>query len=254
MAGSHGKKPTWSMTCEKFSDNPNRKRVYGRRLGRPLNKTRAEVIDTLLPKLCVPDDVLTEDGRLPPSSLFAAPYKECWFEIGFGNGEHLSALMRRDPDTAYLGAEPFINGMAAFLKDIQDEPHERVRVHMDDAMMLANSLENECLDGMYILNPDPWHKKRHHKRRIVNRENLACFHRILKPGGQLILSTDVPYLAEWMITEVMIHGGFEWQANSKPDWETKPEGWIDTAYQTKGAKGADKMVYLLFRKKPLKSV
>lgn len=241
------------MTSEKSSDNKLRKRVFGRRLGRPLNKSRAEVINTLLPKLCVSEKALKENGSLAPSSLFKTPYKECWFEIGFGNGEHLSGLMRRHPDHAYFGAEPFINGMANFLKDIQDEPHDRVAVHMDDAMILANSLEDECLDGMYILNPDPWHKKRHHKRRIVNRQNLACFHRILKPGGQLILSTDVPYLAEWMIAETLIHGGFEWQANSKTDWETKPEGWIDTIYQTKGAKGADKMVYLLFHKKPLKS-
>ena len=64
----------------------------------------------------------------------------------------------------------------------------------------------------------------------------------------MILSTDVPYLAEWMITEVMIHGAFTWLAGSKRDWETKPADWIDTAYQTKGAKGADKMVYLVFER------
>ncbi|MCB9981605.1 MAG: tRNA (guanosine(46)-N7)-methyltransferase TrmB [Rhodospirillales bacterium] len=245
-------------------DIVNKKRIFGRRIGRPLNKSRADVIETLLPRLSVPEDMLKEDGSLAPSSVFDVPYQECWMEIGFGNGEHLSGLMRRHPENAYLGAEPFINGMAAFLKDIAEDiltqhPHEggdprlrgdsKIKVLMDDAMMLAHSLEDECLDGMYILNPDPWHKKRHHKRRIVNRENLACFHRILKPGGQLILSTDVPYLAEWIITEVMLHGGFEWQAASKRDWETKPEGWIDTAYQTKGAKGADKMVYLVFDKK-----
>ena len=210
-------------------------------------------MNTLLPKLCVPEEHLKENGQLAPSSLFPKSYEECWFEIGFGTGEHLSGLIRRHPENAYIGAEPFINGMAAFLKDIQDEPHERIRVHMDDAMMVANSLEDECLDGIYILNPDPWHKKRHHKRRIVNRDNLKCFSRILKPGGQLILSTDVPYLAEWMVAEAMLHGGFEWQARSKSDWANKPEGWIDTAYQTKEAKGSDKMVYLLFKKKPLKT-
>ena len=229
--------------------NTPQKRVYGRRQGRPLNQSRKDVIETLLPQLAINEEFLTEDGRLAPSSLFKTDYKECWFEIGFGAGEHLAELMRRHPDYAWLGAEPYINGMAAFLKDITDDPHNHVRVLMDDAMMLANSLEDACLDGMYILNPDPWHKTRHHKRRIVNRANLDCFARILKPGGQLILSTDVPYLADWMITEVTLHGGFEWTANSANDWRTAPKDWIHTAYEGKHAKGADQMVYLFFEKK-----
>ena len=231
------------------TNKKEQKRVFGRKLGRPLNSSRKRVIEDLLPELSIEETLLTEGGSLAPSSLFEKPYKECWFEIGFGTGEHLSGLMRRDPENAYIGAEPFINGMAAFLKDIRDEPHDNIRVHMDDAMMVANSLADESLDGIYILNPDPWHKKRHHKRRMVRRENLECFARILKPGGQLICSTDVPYLADWMITEICLNGQFDWQANSKKDWASKPVNWIDTAYQTKGAKGADKMVYLIFTKK-----
>ena len=202
----------------------------------------------LLPSLSVAQSKLTEDGTLTPSSLFDSPYKEHWLEIGFGSGEHLSALMRRHPDTAWLGAEPYINGMAAFLKDIQDIEPKNVRVHMDDAMMLANSLADQSLDGIYILNPDPWHKKRHHKRRIVNPDNLDVFARILKPGGKLIMSTDVPYLAEWMVTHAARHKSFTWLAVSAKDWETPPADWITTAYEVKGAKGAKKMVYLYFQK------
>ncbi len=234
------------MTCNASLDNQKVKRVFGRKSGRPLNKSRAEVIDSLLPRLCVDEGLLREDGSLSPSSLFDVPYKEFWFEIGFGAGEHLSALMRRHPENAYLGAEPFINGMAAFLKDIKDEPHERIRVHMDDAMMLARSLPDACLDGMYVLNPDPWHKKRHHKRRIISRDNLDVFARILKPGAPLIMTSDVPDLADWMVTEASLHPAFAWRAQCADDWRVPPEDWITTAYEVKGAKGAKIMTYLFF--------
>lgn len=227
----------------------NTKRVYGRRQNRPLNKSRAEAMDTLLPALSVPEDNLKEDGSLAPSSLFSAPYKELWFEIGFGAGEHLAELMRRYPENAYIGAEPFINGMAAFLKDIKDEPHDKIRVHMDDAMMVANSLEDACLDGMYVLNPDPWHKKRHYKRRIISQDNLDVFARILKPGAPLIMTTDVTDLADWMVTQASLHPAFEWTAKSAKDWRVPPKDWITTAYEVKGAKGAKVMSYLFFERK-----
>jgi len=202
----------------------------------------------LLPKLSVPTDSIQEDGTLIPSSLFHFDAKEYWLEIGFGSGEHLSALHRREPDTAWIGCEPYINGMAAFLKDIQDDNHENIRVHMDDAVQLCRSIADQSLDGIYILNPDPWHKKRHNKRRIVRPETLDIYARILKPGGKLIMSTDVPYLADWMIMHTYNHPAFNWSAESCKNWQIPPEDWVTTAYEVKGAKGAKKMCYLFFEK------
>jgi tRNA (guanine-N7-)-methyltransferase len=224
------------------------KRVFGRKLGRPLNASRQAALDAVLPQVAIGEDLLTEKGDLAPSSLFDFDYKECWFEIGFGAGEHLSALMRRHRDFAWIGAEPFINGMSSFLKDIEDEPKENIRVHMDDAMMVANSLADNSLDGMYVLNPDPWHKKRHYKRRMIQQDNLDCFARILKPGGQLIMSTDVPDLADWMVTQASMHDAFEWDAQCADDWRIPPADWVHTAYEGKRAKNGEAMVYLFFRR------
>lgn len=203
----------------------------------------------LLPSLSVPAEQLKENASLAPSSLFEGKRTQIWLEIGFGSGEHLAALMRRHPDYGWIGAEPYINGMAAFLKDIQDIENPPVRVHMDDALMLANSLMDASLDGVYILNPDPWHKRRHHKRRIVRPETLDVYARLLKPGGQLIMSTDVPYLADWMITHTARHPAFTWRAQNCRDWEIPPPDWVTTAYEVKGAKGAKKMAYLFFERK-----
>lgn len=224
--------------------------LFGRRQGRALGKEKQKALDEILPKISVPEDMVTLQSDLNPAEIFKKPFKEYWLEIGFGHGEHVKGLMQQNPDKAYIGAEPFVNGMTSFLKDIQEEnlPTDNVRVLMDDGMLLARSLAPESIDGLYILNPDPWHKTRHHKRRIIRKENLDVFASILKQGGDLILTTDVPYLAEWMITKTVNHGAFEWQAKCAADWQTPPANWIPTRYQVKGAKGAKKMVYLLFKR------
>ncbi len=224
-------------------------RFYGRRSGRKLNKTRQAALDELLPRLQIPEDQLDEKGALDPSSLFSYKPKKIILEIGFGNGEHLAEMMHRAPDNGFIGAEPFINGMTAFLKEMQDRALKKnVRVLMDDVMPLVKSLSSGSIDEIYILNPDPWHKKRHQGRRIVNSKNLSEFSRILKPKGSLIMSTDVRDLIEWMVTHASNHPDFNWTAESAEDWRVAPKDWIPTRYETKGAKGADKMNYLFFER------
>lgn len=214
-----------------------------------MSASRQDVIDTLLPELTLDLADLTEKASLDPHSLFDTQ-KDIVLEIGFGNGEHLKAMLEQRADRNYIGVEPFINGMSAFLKSIKDMDHANIRVWMDDAVMLCRSLTSESLSAIYILNPDPWPKKKHHKRRIVRAETLAEYHRILKPGGAFVMATDVDALAEWMVTETMNHGGFEWEARSAKDWQTMPEGWfVTTRYAAKGVNAGRRETYLLFKKK-----
>ncbi len=234
----------------KMNNTPYKQRnLFGRRQGRTLGGMRQYALDNILPKIKLPEDHLTQNHATNPDEFFEQKHKQYWLEIGFGHGEHITKLMRQNPTTGYIGAEPFVNGMSNFLSDIQDDDLNNVRVIMDDGMIIARSIVPNTLDGIYILNPDPWHKKRHHKRRIINQENLDIFAKILKPKAQLIMTTDVPYLAEWMVTQSSNHPEFTWQARSKSDWQEKPEGWITTRYETKGAKGSNKMVYLIFDRK-----
>lgn len=229
----------------------NFRAFFGRRLGRPLNSSRAQVLDGLLPALSVPDSDISQECDLAPSSLFDGDVRHMTMEIGFGSGEHLVGLLQQNPDHHYIGAEPYINGMSAFLKDIEDDEaaQSRVRVYMDDALELVRSLEDDSLDRLYILNPDPWHKKKHHKRRIVRPETLDEYARVLKPEAHLIMSSDAPYMSEWMFTYTFNHGAFEWCAEKADDWRCAPDGWITTRYATKGAKGADQMSYLIFTRR-----
>lgn len=225
-----------------------KRRVYGRRLGRPMGQTRQAAIDDILPKLTLREQDVTIEKGLHPETLFPKP-QDIVLEIGFGNGEHLKEMMIKRPDRNYIGAEPFINGMSAFLKSIADMPHDNIRVWMDDAVTMVKSFSDESLSAIYILNPDPWPKKKHHKRRIVRAETLVEYHRVLKDGGNLIMATDVDDLAEWMVTETMNHGGFEWQANRASDWKTMPSDWfMTTRYAAKGTAAGRSETYLSFKK------
>lgn len=224
------------------------KRIYGRRKSRPLNKMRQDAFDELYPLLNIPERDMKEDGSIDPATLFDHPYKSLWMEIGFGNGEHLAALMEKHRDSAFIGAEPYLNGMAAFLKHIHGTPHRNVRVFMDDAMMVVRSLKSNTIDGFYVLYPDPWPKAKHHKRRIINQDNLDDFARVLKDGGKLIMTTDVDELAEWMVTEASNHPAFLWTAESADNWKTPPADWIPTRYEEKGIKAGRRQSYLIFEK------
>lgn len=219
-------------------------------MGRPLKKDRLHAIEQVLPVVAIPQDKITSARDLDPASLFVKSFEDYWFEIGFGNGEHLFALKNGFPDVGFIGAEPFVNGMANFLKDA-GESLNNIRVHMDDAMMIVRSLKDASLGRIYILNPDPWPKTRHHKRRIVSQANLDEFARVLKPGGRLVLATDVDDLAEWMVTQCMIHPAFEWTANSSKDWQTPPAEWTETRYAFKGKQAGRRQTFLVFKNRAL---
>lgn len=200
-------------------------------------------MNMLLPHFSVPVNVLSEEGNLDPKSLFVEKFKSLRLEIGFGNGEHLAALLRNYKDIGFFGAEPFINGMAGFLKDISEESPPNIRVLMDDAMLLVKSFMDGSLEKIYVLNPDPWPKKRHHKRRIINESNLDQFARVLQEGGELIMATDVDELGEWMNDQCSQHKHFVLKS------KTQPQEWIETRYAFKGKQAGRAQSFLTFIKK-----
>lgn len=221
--------------------------VYGRRKGKPLSVSRAAVMDNLYPKLAIPRDILKQNKSITPSDIFGEPVKTLHFEIGFGNGEHLNWRMRQNEADHFIGAEIFSNGVAALLKSINEMKHDNLRVWMDDALIVLNSMPDASIDYMYILNPDPWPKARHHHRRMVTEANLDVFARVLKPGALLLETTDVAELSEWMAGHTEAHKSFEFM--NKNDIYTPPEGWEPTRYENKGKAAGRRQSYLLFKRK-----
>ena len=237
------------MNCRRSLANPKEQQekrgFYGRRIGRPLRPARKALIADVLPPLQID---LSQDV-IDPAALFP-DVKEQWMEIGFGDGEHLAALVHNNPEVGFIGIEPFINGMANFLSRIADLKSPNLRVHMDDAIPVVQKIKSASLNRLYVLNPDPWPKTRHHKRRIINQTNLDEFTRILKPDGKLILATDVDELAEWMVTHCANHSALEWSAETSEDWKTAPDWWeLTTRYAAKGLEAGRVQSYLVFEKR-----
>jgi tRNA (guanine-N7-)-methyltransferase len=121
-------------------------------------------------------------------------------EIGFGNGGALLQMATRHPERNYLGIEVHRPGVGHLLLRLEEQGLANVRVLRQDALeLLRHHLADASLDGIYLFFPDPWHKKRHHKRRIVRPEFAQLVARRLKPGGLLHLATDWEDYARHML-------------------------------------------------------
>lgn len=226
-----------------------RKALYGRRRGHPLRQGRAELLATTLPRL----QVALADAPAP-AAWFAKPYARYELEIGFGGGEHLAARAAAHPDTGFIGCEFFINGIAKLLAAVADGGHENIRIHDGDAHDVLAVLPPASLSCVHLLYPDPWPKRRHHKRRFINAENLDTLFRILAPDGRLMLASDFPDYVGWMLAQIRAHGGFSWDAISPRDWTDPPADWTGTRYEAKARTAGRPPTYLAFtRRKTAKS-
>jgi tRNA (guanine-N7-)-methyltransferase len=218
------------------------RRLYGRSKGRPLRAAQAELVERLLPQLSVPDE-----GPLDSLMLFGDS-RPLHFEIGFGAGEHLAWRADLLPDHGFIGAEPFLNGVAGALMHIRDKGLANVRLHMGDALDVLERLPDASLRFVYLLHPDPWPKARHAKRRMVNPGPLNLIAAKLKPGGELRLGTDDPVYCRWAM---MVMGGradFEWLAESASDFLTRPGGWPETRYEAKARREEREVWYFRYRR------
>jgi tRNA (guanine-N7-)-methyltransferase len=216
---------------------------FGRRRGKTLRPAQADTAALLLPRLKLD---LSQPAPAALESLFSTPVAGVRLEIGFGGGEHLHHEAGRFPGTGFIGVEPFVNGMAKFMSQLHAAPRENIRVHDDDATRLLDWLPDASLDGIDLLYPDPWPKKRHWKRRFVNAANLARFARVLKPGGRFRFASDIDTYVDWTLLACRAHGAFDWQAASAQDWRTPYEGWPGTRYEAKALREGRKPAYLTF--------
>ena len=209
--------------------SPRPLRTFGRRGGRALSARQQKYIDELLPALSVPTSAQKD---LNPSELFDSP-DEVWLEIGFGGGEHLIGQAARHPHIAFIGCEPFIEGMAKALTAIDENGLKNIRLHMDDAREVMQLLKAGSVARTYILFPDPWPKTRQQKRRLIQPDFLDELARISETGAQVRFATDVKSYANEALEKFLTHGAFTWQAERADDWRVPPPDHLTTRYESK---------------------
>jgi tRNA (guanine-N7-)-methyltransferase len=201
-------------------------RTFGRVKSRALKPRQAALMTTLLPKLALPE------GPLDPAAL-APSAAEVWLEAGFGAGEHLATQAARHPEALMLGAEPFVNGVAACLAHLDDARLANVRLHHGDVRDVTPRLPDASIDRLYVLFPDPWPKTRHKKRRLIQADFIAEAARILKPGGRLRFATDWADYADWTLERFAAAPGFRWTAERAADWRAPWSDHVTTRYEAK---------------------
>jgi tRNA (guanine-N7-)-methyltransferase len=224
------------------TDSP---RLHGRRRGKKLRAHQATLLNMALPRLSLDISQPLSD----PAGLFPNRPTALWLEIGFGGGEHLAAKADANPNTGYIGCEAFLNGIAKALALIESGSLSNVRLYNGDARAVIEALPQASLDGVYLLYPDPWPKRRHHGRRFLSSEGLACLARVLRPGAELRFATDIDDNAGWTLAHILRSPDFKWLAAGSTDWQGPWPGWTGTRYETKAIRAARKPVYLTFHRK-----
>ena len=206
-------------------------RSFVLRQGR-FTEAQQRAFDALWPRFGV--DYLGQPRDL--DALFAARPAAVVLEIGFGNGEALRYAAKHDPTRNYIGIEVHAPGVGRVLNALAEDGSDHVRVYRHDAVeVLEREIADGALDELRIYFPDPWHKKRHNKRRLVQPDFAALLVRKLRIGGRLHLATDWEAYAEHMWDVLDATPGLRNVAGPRgavprPDW--RPQ----THFETRGQK------------------
>jgi tRNA (guanine-N7-)-methyltransferase len=171
------------------------------------------------PQLLVLDAVF---GRAAPKIM----------EIGFGMGQTTAQIAAANPDKDYLGVEVHTPGVGSLLKQVEAWSLNNVRVIQHDVVeVLRNMIADESLDGVHVFFADPWPKKRHHKRRLIQPEFVGLLARKLKAGACLHLATDWQDYAEWMLAVLRNEPLL---ANTSQDYAPRPGYRPETKFEKRG--------------------
>jgi len=216
-------------------------RSFVLRQGRVSNAQQRS-LDTLMPRFGIPYaaqplDFDTAFGRSAPRIL----------EIGFGMGETTAAIAQAHPENDYLAVEVHNPGVGSLLKQIGEQELSNIRIIQHDAVeILRDMIPDQSLDGAHIFFPDPWHKARHKKRRLIKQPLVAMLAQKLKPGGYLHVATD---WEDYAIQVLEVLSSEPLLVNTAQDYAPRPEYRPLTKFEQRGLRLGHGVWDLLFLRK-----
>ena len=219
---------------------------FGRRKGHRLRAHQADLVEHLLPRLALD---IADSRPADLARLFDPPKNQVRLEIGFGGGEHLIAEARALPDTGFIGCEPYVNGMAKILSQIEAHDIGNIRLFAGDAAELLKWLPAQSLVRVDLIHPDPWPKRRHWKRRFVQDATVAELARVVTPGGEFRFVSDIDDYCAWTLAHLSRSPDFTWTAERAADWRQPWDGYTMTRYGRKAEREGRVAAYLRFRRR-----
>ena len=217
-------------------------RSFVRREGR-LTKGQQRALEELFPRY----GITLQQAELDLDVLFGRQAFRV-LEIGFGNGASLAEMAANHPENDYLGIEVHRPGVGNLLLQIEKQQLNNIRVSNDDAVeVLEQQIPDTSLDAVYLFFPDPWHKKKHHKRRIVQPAFAQLIYRKLKPGGIFHMATDWENYAEHMLAVMNAATGFQNSAG-EGNYIVRPEYRPLTKFEQRGHRLGHGVWDLIFKK------
>lgn len=219
-----------SMPTQDEQSVKNRRiRSFVLRQGR-LTNGQARALEIGLPKFGVP----YAPQALGLEELFGRNNSKKILEIGFGMGESTAKIAQTLPECDFIAVEVHTPGVGSLLKLMLEQEIQNIRIIQHDAVeVLQNMLADNSLDGVHIFFPDPWHKKRHHKRRLIQAEFVKQLCRKLKVGAYIHVATDWQEYAEWVLEVLKSESMLQ---NTASDYAPKPSYRPLTKFENRGIK------------------
>lgn len=217
---------------------------YGRSHGKTLRSSQKGYLADDLPGLRLRGITIDDNPErklLDVEALTGG--RPLWLEIGFGGGEHLVHMAATYPDMLIIGCEPFMNGVAMLVGKIKAAGVSNLWIHPGDARDLFDVLPDAVVAKAFLNYPDPWPKLRHHRRRFVTPDHMDPLARVMQPGAEFRVATDILDYVRQTLEEVP-PAGFDLTRHSAAGWDD----WYSTRYEQKALREGRPAHYLTFRR------
>ncbi len=219
---------------------PNKKNFYGRRKGRKISPAVLKIVNDNSHKFYLRKDEI--------NTLKIHENEKNILEIGFGNGENLVNMSLKNPNDLFIGCDAYYNGCTKLVKQILDKNIKNIKIWPDDIHLIINKFKKNFFDLILILQPDPWAKKKHKKRRLIQQKFLDDLNNILKYEGELIISTDHNVMKSWILEQLHVRNDFLWLKNGYYYQNKHPEWIINTKYTNKAVQHNGLVNWFFFKK------